>query len=116
MIALTNTIHDKKVRLPVIISILLNCSIWAYIFFSLGSHSDILYLHYNIYYGVDLIGPWARIYILPAAGLSLVIINFLLALFTHKRSANLAMMIGYCTILQQIILLVASYLIIELNA
>lgn len=45
---------------------------------------DILVLHYNVDFGIDLVGSPARIYIYPLFGLAVFVINLLLLLFLSK--------------------------------
>lgn len=36
-------------------------------------------LHYNVYLGVDVVGPWWHVYVLPGTGLFISVINTVLA-------------------------------------
>src|SRR4030042_1891246 len=53
--------------------------------FKFNSSSQ-LFLHYNIYFGIDWIGSWYKIYIYPFAGLLIFIINFLLAIYFYENT------------------------------
>ncbi len=55
----------------------------AYIYRNLSG--DLLVLHYNIDFGIDLVGaPW-RIFLYPAYGLGIFLFNWLLAAALHRR-------------------------------
>ncbi len=45
---------------------------------------DLIALHYNVEFGVNLIGAAKNIYILPTLGLLIAILNFSLLLTVHK--------------------------------
>lgn len=49
---------------------------------------DLVVLHYNTNFGVDLIGSVKRIYIIPLLGFLIMVINLALAVFIHKYRHN----------------------------
>jgi hypothetical protein len=58
---------------------------WAgasYIFRHLSS--EVAVLHYNVDFGIDLIGPPARLYWLPALGLAVALLNLLIIALKHQ--------------------------------
>ncbi|MFA5993758.1 MAG: hypothetical protein WC823_02235 [Parcubacteria group bacterium] len=73
-------------------------------------------LHYNVYFGVDLIGDYRQVYILPIIGLILFSINFILSLYFYQQKERIAsyiMLIGMLMI--QLSLVVASTSVILIN-
>lgn len=63
----------------IIIGLLQVLTWWQAIVIRQKVSGDLLILHYNIDFGVDLIGAPAKIYYYPLAGLGLVILNIVLA-------------------------------------
>ncbi len=53
-------------------------------------------LHYNVYFGVDLIGDWWQIYILPIMGIFFFLINFFLAGCFYRQGERIG---AYCLML-----------------
>ncbi len=50
---------------------------------------DLLILHYNVDFGVDLIGPPAQIFYFPLAGLLVLLLNLILTtILCHRREAR----------------------------
>jgi hypothetical protein len=47
-------------------------------------------LHYNVFFGVDLIGNWKEIYLLPIVGDIFFIINFILAYIFYGQKERIA--------------------------
>lgn len=47
-------------------------------------------LHYNVYFGVDLIGLWWQAYILPVLAIFFVVGHFLLARYFYERAERIA--------------------------
>lgn len=72
-------------------------------------------LHYNIHIGVDTIGPWWQIYVVPAVGLLIMLVNFFLARFMWTRDPMLARVAGVCTVALQLVLLTAMIFIVYLS-
>lgn len=58
---------------------------WLYVAMRLSVRDVTLPAHYNIYFGIDLIGPWWYAFFLPAAGSVIVVTNLALAFALHKK-------------------------------
>lgn len=73
-------------------------------------------LHYNVYFGVDLIGSYKQTYVLPMIGLILFMVNFLLSVFFYEKKERIASYILLiATLMIQLSLIVASVGIILIN-
>lgn len=56
----------------------------AYFIYKKNS-GELLILHYNIDFGIDLVGDPSKIFLLPAVGLTVLIINFILVSFFYRK-------------------------------
>ena len=72
-------------------------------------------LHYNIHIWIDTVGPWWRIYLVPAIGLTIMIVNILLARYMWSRDPVLSYIVGAATLALQLILLTAMIFIVYLS-
>ncbi len=72
-------------------------------------------LHYNIHIGVDTVGPWWRIYLVPVIGLIIIVTNIFLARFMWSRDPVLSHVAGITALLLQIVLLTATVFIVYLS-
>ncbi len=73
-------------------------------------------LHYNIYFGVDAMGSWKQVFLLPVIGLILLTINTMLAVYFYQRKKIVASYILLlATLMVQINLVVASMSVIIIN-
>lgn len=72
-------------------------------------------LHYNIHIGVDNVGPWWQIYMVPAIGLIIMIANLLLARFMWSRDPVLSYIAGIATLVLQLVLLTAMIFMVYLS-
>lgn len=89
--------------------------VWAFALWQVHPQEEQLYLHYNIYFGVDLIGPWYRFYLLPVIGLVILFVNIALARILFRKEKMMPYIILGITMVYQLLLLLASYLIIQQN-
>jgi len=72
-------------------------------------------LHYNIYLGVDRLGPWDQIFVLPILGFCLFLFNLLIQTMAFRREKLLAFMIAVATAIIEFVFLGAMVLIVLLN-
>ena len=73
-------------------------------------------LHYNVYFGVDILGDWKQVFTLPFLGIVLLVINVLLALFFYDNKERIASYILLLAMFMiQLNLLVASVSITVIN-
>lgn len=97
------------VRAYLILLILLNIINWlAARAISGKATQNLVILHYNIDFGVNLIGGAARIYVIPALGLAIILINYILSVFIHKQSKTAVHLLLAAAILSNLFLLFAS--------
>jgi len=73
-------------------------------------------LHYNVYFGVDFLDSWEKVYFMPFIGIILLIINVLLGLYFFNRKERIAShILMIANLMIQLSLLVASISIILIN-
>lgn len=72
-------------------------------------------LHYNIYLGVDRLGPWYQIFVIPALGFGLFLFHLILQTIAFRKEKLLATMVAIATVILEFLLLVAMALIVLLN-
>ena len=89
---------------------------WWYALFQIHPIAGETILHYTSIFGVDLIGPWWRVMLLPISGLCVLIINTVFGLFFYNHERLLARLILFGTAVLQIAVLVSLWSIAGLNA
>jgi len=73
-------------------------------------------LHYNVYFGVDVLDSWEKVYIMPLIGFFLFIVNTLLGIYFYKQKERIAShVLAIANLMVQLSLLVASVGIILIN-
>ena len=108
-------IKDRWVLAPLFLSALAQCFIWYYLVAVAKHTSDQYFLHYNIIFGVDLVGSWGKIFLLPIGGLVIVLFNSIISILIFNQDKLLARLLGLFASVFQIFLAWAVYLIVEIN-
>lgn len=88
----------------------------ALIYFKIHPSDKLLILHYTIPFGIDLVGPWYRLYEIPIAGAIIALVNFILAYIFYTKQKHVATTVVIATVLLQIMITAGLYLIISQNA
>lgn len=78
--------------------------------------SDYLILHYNVYFGYDVVGDWRQVFFIPSLGLVFLLINFFLACrFFRKRERIASYILLLASIMAEIGLIIASVGVVIVN-
>lgn len=94
----------------------LNVLTWGIIVYFLRRVDFPIILHYNVYFGVDVIGSWWQVYFLPLIGLLILLINSSLGyLFYDKKERTVAHLLMLATLIVQITVLVAVSCVLLIN-
>lgn len=99
-----------------ILSFLVNMINWIILWIWIEPVEFPIILHYNVYFGVDSVGDYRQVYILPLIGLILFLINLFLAMYFYaqkERIASYVLLMGILMI--QLSLIVASASLILIN-
>lgn len=96
-------------------AVLLNLAIWAWLLWQIKPTGEAIFLHYNVLFGVDLIGEWWKILYLPIAGAVILIVNAVLGWLMFSRDKFIAQFLNAVAVLCQIFLLLAAALLVFLN-
>lgn len=107
--------HDRYVVRTLFLSAALNLATWAYLHENKFGEGFPLILHYNLFLGVDVVGEFRQLYILPAVGLLFLVLNAALGQFFFKIERLASYLLTLNTLIVEIILLLASYLLIRVN-
>jgi len=109
---------DGFFRLLFFFSLAVNAFIWFFLYLNfspLQTAGETLPLHYNIYFGIDFIGKWYEIFIMPTVGIFFIIINFILADIIYLRDKITSYFLAGAGVVVQVLLLLAAYSIIKIN-
>jgi len=73
-------------------------------------------IHYNVFFGVDMVGNYKLVFVLPLIGLALFLINFFLSIYFYRRKERIASYLLLMTALMiQLSLFVSALSVIIIN-
>lgn len=73
-------------------------------------------LHYNVFFGVDMLGDWKEVFALPIIGLLLFLVNNFLAAYLYQKKERIASyLLLMAALMIQLSLLVAAASVIIIN-
>lgn len=97
-------------------SLVLNLTSWGLVAFFIRPVDFPIILHYNVYFGVDIIGPWWQLYFLPAIGVIILGINVVLGyLFYQKKERIIAHLLMLATFIVQVGIVIAVASLLMMN-
>lgn len=110
-------LRDRIVLYSLLVALLLQAFTWGFLIWRVLPLQDqaLMPLHYNIYFGIDLLGPWFGVFLPAGFGLAACMVNTLFIIFMYERQRLLAHFFAICTALIELILLVASFFMMLLH-
>ncbi|MBU1177714.1 hypothetical protein KJ903_00680 [Patescibacteria group bacterium] len=103
-----NIRRDKFFLVLVIFGVLTNFAVWMVLVLRIKPSVYPIPLHYNIYNGIDIVDLWYKVFIIPAFGLFLLLINLITSISFFRREKFIAYLLNLSNILVQLLLLAAS--------
>lgn len=100
---------------PLVTAIVLNIASWLMLYLGIPQTDELVVLHYNIFFGVDLLDTWIKLFYVPGSGLAILLVNGGLAWAIIKRNVFLARMALWASAVLQAIALVAVILLVLVN-
>ncbi|MAF13962.1 MAG: hypothetical protein CMI53_03645 [Parcubacteria group bacterium] len=107
--------NDKVIKGNLLFSILVNIFLWIFLVWQVKSFPDLISLHYNIYFGIDLLGSKYQLFLLPVLGLIFFFINLLIGSMVYTKEKILSYFLSGASTLSQFIFLIAVAFITIIN-
>lgn len=107
--------HDKYISSALVVSIFINLINWVYLALNRTGGDYPIILHYNLFFGVDFLGNYNMVFLIPLVGIIIFLANSLLGHIFYKAEKLAAYILTINIFLVQCFLLLASYLIVEVN-
>ena len=100
--------RDKTSMFVLLTNVLLNIVIWLFLVFRLEPSEYPVPLHFNIYFGIDVIDKWSQAFIIPGIGLIVILINLVLAYLVFSKEKFVAQFLLSSSLFVQILLFLAG--------
>ena len=106
-------LKNTTVWLNLCVSLGLNLALWLLVI-SRAQAGAVIPLHSTIYFGIDRIGPWYQLLLLPGFGAATVLLNFLFGATQYRSFRALTYVLVWFTSVLQLLLLLGVYLVVQL--
>lgn len=107
--------HDQLFSRLNLFLIIINAGHFLMVGFFIQRLPNILVLHSNIYFGIDLIGSWYYITAAPLLGLLISLVHYMLSISIYSYNKTLVFFLLIGALFIQIFLIIGSWFIIHLN-
>lgn len=108
--------HLTASRVYLAVFVLLNLIAWIMAhLLKLNVNEELIFLHYNIIFGRDLIGVASKIYLWPLLGLGLIILNLVVVLGLYKKYKVLTQILLVGAAVANLIIILSLYSLYLVN-
>lgn len=109
-------LKNPRIRYPLASAFFLTVVQILLIVFYIKPSTEPIFLHYTTYLGVDFVGAWYFVYLIPLSTFLLSLVNALLAYFFARRDIIFAQIITATSAVAAVFLLIYTVLIVRLNS
>lgn len=109
-------IKDWWVAIPMAICIVTDGYLWWYLSVKLDPSTEQFFLHYNSVFGVDLVGPWWKIFLAPFGGLILIGLNFGVGLVLYNHDRFLSRSLAVAAAIFELGLVITANMLVGINS
>ena len=106
---------DPVIFFALVLSLLANGGIWLALYFTVVPTDLPIILHYNIYFGIDVIGNWKSVYFMPILALILLFANLVLSRFFYYKEKPISYLFAGTALLVQLLMAVGVISVIIIN-
>jgi hypothetical protein len=106
---------DPVIFFSIVLAFLANIGIWAALFWTAVPTDAPIILHYNIYFGVDVVGNWKSLFFMPALAAGLLILNLMLSRFFYYKERLVSYLFAATALVLQLLMAVGVIAAIMIN-
>lgn len=106
---------DKTVFFSFALAFLANAGMWISIWWLVKPTDQPVILHYNVYFGIDAIGDWRNIFLMPALALAFLLVNAILSRFFYYKERLVSYLFILMALALQLLMAVGLGSIILIN-
>lgn len=107
--------QDKWIWIPATITLVFEVLMMVYAAIYVRATNDLVFLHYNVVFGVDLIGEWWKVLYIPLSVMAMFLVNFGLSWWVYGQDKTLARFLAFIAAFLSLFLGLAFYLSVGLN-
>lgn len=107
---------DSVITTIIFFSFLLNLFIWIFLLNNKIEGNYPIILHYNLTFGVDYLGSYGKVFLMPLVGAIIFFFNTLLGYNVYKKEKLASYFLQFNALVIQAFLFFAGYLIVKVNS
>ena len=115
MFSLKLYLRDRWILGPGLAAVGILGLLWGYTFRRLGPTPQSVFLHYTVVFGVDWVGSWWQLWLLPGFGTVIFLLNYLVGWFVYSQEKLAARALTVVTFLLMGAILVTLFRLGGLN-
>lgn len=108
-------LRDRWISVPLLGVFLIQVFLWWYLIANIRPDAGQIFLHYNIIFGVDLVGEWWRLYLKPLVGIAVLLLNYTFSNMFYSTDKFLARLLSVWVLFFHLFLAVGISLLVRLN-
>jgi len=98
-----------------VLAAIANLASWFWLIYQIGPTDELIFLHYNVLFGVDLIGEWTQVLYIPLSGVFIYLLNTAMSWATYGKDRFASGLLLTINLLCQCGLFVGSAILVFLN-
>jgi hypothetical protein len=106
---------DPVIFFSIILAILVNIGLWIALFRTVVPTEAPIILHFNIRFGVDIIGNWRNLFFMPALAAGMLFLNLLLSRFFYYKERLVSYLFACTALALQLLMAVGVISLILIN-
>lgn len=104
---------DRFISTTTALSFLVNAGSWFALWKITAPRQEFIPIHYSISIGIDRVGPWTELFLMPAVGTGVLILNTLFAWLATKESRLARVLVTGTLLIQVTVAVSIGFLIIQ---
>src|SRR4030042_5829024 len=97
---------DPVIFFSFVLAALVSLAMWVTIWMIVEPTDQLVIIHYNIYFGVDEIGNWKSIFLMPALSTAILFVNAVLSRFFYYKERLVSYLFAAMALLVQLLMAV----------
>jgi hypothetical protein len=106
---------DPVIFFLIVLAILANAGLWVALLRTVTPTNSDIILHYNIYFGVDVIGNWKSLFFMPSLAAALLFLNVILSRFFYYKERLASFLFAGTALVVQLLMAVGVVSAIIIN-